>query len=733
MEVKRDFTITGMMCAGCVSTVEGHIAKVKGVKDVTVNLMEGRTLITYDDAETSPQALQDEVRSIGYDMLIEERAEVRDKIREEGESKALKELKGRLGVTVVLAVVAMAVDMWGMELGLSMTFVTSFNLVAASIIMFWTAGDYHVRAFKQLRHGSFTMDTLISLSTLTAYLFSLVRYVVLGTPEEGGLFGNSYFDVVGMIISFVLLGRYIEERAKYRTNDALRKLMALTPDTALVERDGQWVETSVAEIVPGDKVQLRHGDRVPVDGILDSDGSFDQSSITGEPLPVTKTQGETAYSGTISVGKAVTMTVTKVGEESMLGKVVEAVRMAQATKSPIQRIADKVASVFVPAILSIALLTLLLWGLSGGEDPWLHGIYFAISVMVIACPCALGLATPTAITVAMGKASSLGLLVKDATALEQLGKVTDVIYDKTGTLTTGQPHVVADMWIARDAEKEALLVRAEQLSSHPLSVALISAYSAMESGALPEDLTEVPGNGLYFEYQDMGYRIGKRSFACPQSLGEVEEQVSALEAKYPFGTIVYYADDDRLLALFVIEDEVRAEVPEAIGRIEKEHGVTVHLLSGDREERVTAFAQDAGIRVAKGGLSPLDKKEYIETLQSNGRTVAMVGDGINDSPALAVADLSVAMGSGSDIATDVAQVTVVSGLPHALGSAISLSKRTIRIIHQNFFWAFFYNMLAVPIAAGLFYPAFFVSPMIAAAAMAFSSVTVVLNSLRLRK
>ena len=732
MNIERQFTVTGMMCAGCVATVEGALRKASGVQEVSVNLMEGRTLVTYDDQVTSPEELQRIVRSIGYDMLIEAEASEREAIREEGESRALKALRRRLIVTVLLAIIAMVVGMYGGHWGISSAWVLRINAVIATVILLWSAGDYHLRAWKQLRHASFTMDTLISMSTLTAYLFSLVRYLALGEVESGDLFGNSYFDVVGMIVSFVLLGRYIEERAKQRTNTALRQLMALAPDSAMVEREGVWLELPLSELVVGDRIRLRHGDSVPVDGKLEEEGSFDESSITGEPLPRTKVAGEEVYSGSISVGKATTFIATKVGEETLLSRVVEAVRHAQATKAPIQRIADKVAGYFVPTILFLALATLLAWGLGGGETPWLHGIYFAISVLVIACPCALGLATPTAITVAMGKASSLGLLVKDATALEQLGKVTDVVYDKTGTLTKGTPTIVAAQWLAKTPENEALLVRAEQMSSHPLGAAIIAAYSAMGSDVTPESLTEVPGNGLFFSHNGENYRIGSRAFVWSDSPMDSVD-IEALERDYPFATMVYYATDDQLLAVLVIEDEIREEVPEAMAQLATRHEVTVHLLSGDQTGRVEAFAKIAGIKKAKGELSPLDKKSYIEQLQSEGKVVAMVGDGINDSPALAAADLSIAIASGSDIATEVAQLTVVSGSPFALEQAIALSKRSSRIIHQNFFWAFFYNMLAVPIAAGLFYPALFVSPMIAAAAMAFSSVTVVLNSLRLRR
>lgn len=703
MIVERAFTITGMMCAGCVGTVEKHLRSTDGVIEVTVNLMEGRTLITYDDRVTSPEQLRSAVRSIGYDMLIEERASERERIREVTESRALRVLLVKLVLTVVLSVVMM-LPMWVSSVKLPHW----FTLLGATFIMLWSAGDYHVRAFRQLHHGSFTMDTLISMSTMVAFVASLVGY-------------GHYLDVVGMIVSFVLLGRYIEERAKYRTNDALRQLLSLAPDTAHVQRSGVWIELPLSEVVVGDCLRMRHGDSVPVDGRLLGTGTFDESSITGEPLPITKESGEEVFAGTISVGQVVEIIATKVGEETLLGRVVESVRRAQATKAPIQRIADKVSGIFVPVILGIAFVTLLAWGWSGS---WEEGIFYAINVMVIACPCALGLATPTAITVAMGRASSMGLLVKDAVALEHLGRVTDVIYDKTGTLTVGHPKVVGEVWLQRTPEEEALLVKAEQMTSHPLSVAIMSKYSSLGSEAVPESLLEIPGSGIYFEHNGEGYRVGSQQFVWPEGYSG---------ATLPPGSQVYYATDSKLIAVLVIDDEIRAEVPSAIEALQRKHNVQVHLLSGDKEGRVLAFADEAGIVSAKGGCSPLDKKAYITSLQSEGKVVAMVGDGINDSPALATADLSVAIGSGSDIATNIAQLTVVSTSPYAIERAICLSKETRRIIHQNFFWAFFYNMLAVPTAAGLFAPTFTITPMIAAAAMAFSSVTVVLNSLRLRR
>ena len=726
---QQQFTVTGMSCAGCVAAVQKQLQQAKGVQEASVQLLEGRTLITYDETLTSPEQLQKEVQSIGYDMIItrEEKEQARE--REEVTARELQQVRRKMILTLGMLLLTMLLAHgWIPILHFSNKVVELAILLISSVVMFYSAIDYHRRALKQLRHGTFTMDTLISMSVSVAYFFSLIRYTFLQIPEGGSLFSNSYFDVVTMVMSFVLVGKYIEERAKYKTNDALRQLMAMAPETALVLRGGEWQEVPVEEIRVGDHIMLRRGDRLPVDGKLLEPATLEESSLTGEPLPQDKAVGDAVYSGTLSVGAVTTYVAEKIGSESLLGRIIEAVRKAQQSKAPIQRIADKVSGIFVPVVLGLALLTLLLWGLLGTSEPWLHGLYFAITLLCIACPCALGLATPTALTVAMGRASKEGLLIQDAVALEQLARVTDIVYDKTGTLTEGNP-IVIEVLGEMTATEEALLVRAEQGSSHPLSQAILARFSMMESNAMPEELHEVAGEGLYFMNDGIRYHIGNKA---PKELKEDDTLRGALAA-HPYATLVYYTAGERLIALLVIEDQIRDGVPVALQTLEHRYGVALHLLSGDREERVQALARKLSIEQAVGGLSPLDKKAYIEALQAKGRVVAMVGDGINDSPALATADLSIAMGTGSDIANSVAQITSVSGSPFAIGNAIALSKKTVQVIHQNFFWAFLYNLLALPIAAGLFYPHLFVTPMIAAAAMACSSICVVLNSLRLRK
>ena len=726
---KRLFTVTGMHCAACVSAVQERLLKTKGVRDAEVNLMEGRTLISYDDRETSPTELRDAVRSIGYDMLIDEDTEVQDRELMSSQERALRLLLRKLVLTALLSILAMGLMMTHESIGLSskLTYILSFAIGA--IIYIYAAGDYVRRAMKQLTKGSFTMDTLIAISTTVAFVYSTIRFIFVEEPAQVGLM-HTYFDVIGMIMTFILLGRYIEERAKRRTTDSLRKLMSLAPQEAMVMVGESFVRRDIKELRIGDEVMLRKGDRVPVDGILLSEGAFDESSITGEPIPVEKVAGDEVFSGSLSVGRAAIIRATKVGRKTLLGRIIATVRRAQASKAPIQRIADRIASVFVPAVLFIALLTLCLWGLcSDAPEPWLRGLDHAISVLVIACPCALGLATPTAITVAMGKASRNGLLIKDAVALEQLGKVTDVVLDKTGTITIGQPKVVDAKWTTEDNHLlKSLLVQAEEKSSHPLASAIVSRYGHRVEEDLPVEVRETAGGGIAFDYKGKTYRAGQRRFVGDPDLTEDMQQ---LESLHPDSTLIYYTCDGELLALLVLEDKLHPETEIALSRLRERIGVELHLLSGDTQARVDTIAAPLGIQKAQGGMLPLDKKSYVDDLRKDGRVVAMVGDGINDSPALASADLSIAMGNGSDIATDVAQVTALGNSPFAIERAIHLSKSTIRIIYENFLWASIYNIVAIPLAAGLF-TSVVIDPAVSAAAMAFSSVLVVLNSLRLR-
>ena len=725
---QRSFDVEGMMCANCVAHVRKALDSVPGVSRADVSLPGKSAVVDYDPERVKFADLQDAVRRAGYD-LFEADEEASDLRRKE----AWKDTRRRLIVTVTLTVVMMLLHHLGHLTPLSEPLILTLMAAASGVVYFYVAGGYHLRALKQLSQGVTTMDTLISMGTTVAFFYSLVRWVLVLSGSSRGILSASYFDVVGMIMSFVLIGRLLEERAQSQTTRSLSSLLELIPETALVEREGSKVEVSISEIVVGDVLLIRKGERIPVDGILLEQGVLDESSITGEPIPVEKDAGDQVLSGAICVGESVRMMAQVVGDDTLLQRIVESVRKAQASQAPIQRIADRVASYFVPAIFAIAIVTLLSWGIFGDvPSPWMHGIYFLISVIVIACPCALGLATPTAITVAMGRASEHGALIKDATVLETLSKVTDIVLDKTGTLTEGKPTIVDEIWTTKDQRLPiSILVSGESQSTHPLAGAVVRHYS--EQNNHPDvSVSEQIGEGLVLVYNNITYRIGKRGFALSTE-NDFSPEVKAFEAKNRTRTLLYYAREDILLGVLAIDDELREGAQAFVRRIEDELGIRTHLLSGDRTLRVEGMAQQVGVSHFSGEVTPPDKKEYIDRLKDEGRIVAMVGDGINDSPALAVADVSIAMGTGSDIANETAGVTFVGSSLAQLGDTITLSRRTVRVIYQNFFWAFFYNVICIPLAAGIFYPKLFISPMWAAGAMAMSSLCVVLNSLRIRR
>lgn len=735
MRIKETYSITGMACAGCVAHVQDAISKLKGVSYVEVTLVEGRTVVEYDTDLIIPEEIKRVVDAMGYRLLLGD-PKTREREQKRFERRNLMSIRIRLIVTVCMSVLMMLVGMKHEALGMDHHTAQIIQAVAATVVYFFCAWGYHVRTLKQMRTLSFTMDTLISMSISVAYFFSLYRLFSLGDETLSSVFRYSYFDVVGMIMSFVLLGKLLEEQAKSRTTDSLRRLIDLTPQTAMVMGDrGEYEEIAIEDIKIGDRVLIRKGDRVPVDGVSEGHGTFDESSITGESLPVERMAGTPVLSGSVCVGAPVVVVAHKVGADTVLSRIIETVRQAQASKAPIQRIADKVSGVFVPVILGLSFLAFIVWGLAGGEDAWLHGLYFGITTLVIACPCALGLATPTAITVAIGAASEKGILIRDAVALELLGKVTDIVFDKTGTLTSGLPTVSSVLWTVETDEYKSLLVSAEKHSSHPLSGALIRSFGKYQKDQHIIDFVETPGKGISFVFNGEEYRVGNKGL-----VGEIvckpheEPSVKEFEQRHSLSTLVYYTRGNRLLGLFAIEDEVLADASKTISEL-KAAGVRVHILSGDRTERVEKIASQLGVDSFRGNVLPEDKKTYVDDLRGDGqkRIVAMIGDGINDSPALASADVSIAVATGADVAMDVAMVTIMGATVESVVQAVHLSRRTSKIIKQNFFWAFVYNLTALPIAAGLFYPALFISPMWAAGAMAASSVCVVMNSLRIKR
>jgi Cu2+-exporting ATPase len=584
------------------------------------------------------------------------------------------------------------------------------------------------------------MDTLVALSTSIAYLFSVFNTLFPDYLISKGLEPHVYFEAAGVIIAFILLGKCFEEKAKSSTSSALKKLIGLQPKTVMkIADDGTEAIIPVASVVSGDLLLVRPGEKIPVDGEVVSGSSYvDESMISGEALPVEKKAGEEVFAGTLNQKGSLRLIANKVGGDTILAQIIKMVREAQGSKAPVQKLVDKVAGIFVPIVMGISILSFVVWVIVGGENALTHGLLAMVTVLVIACPCALGLATPTAIMVGVGKGAESGILIKDAESLEQAHKVDVIILDKTGTITEGKPVVTDVFWkdkIENQKYLEALVASIESNSEHPLAEAIVTYYSTIiEKKIKVENFESITGKGASAEVNGKPYYAGNHALLKKYKIN-VQEAFVKIESDWAqqAKTTIYFADSEEVLALLAISDKVKESSKVAIKEL-KRREIEVFMLTGDNEKTAKAVASQVGIEQYYAHRLPADKAAFAEDLQEQGKIVAMVGDGINDSHALAQADVSIAMGKGSDIAMDVAKMTIISSDLQKLPQAISLSKRTVRTIRQNLFWAFIYNVIGIPIAAGILYPffGFLLNPMIAGAAMAFSSVSVVSNSLRLK-
>lgn len=604
----------------------------------------------------------------------------------------------------------------------------------ATPVLGWCGRSFFVNAWRQLRHRTVTMDTLVALSTGIAYLFSLFNMLWPEFWLARGIQPHVYFEASSVIIAFILLGRLLEARAKENTTTAIRKLMGLQPRTVTLVVNGERREVSIEQVRPGDAVLVRPGERIAVDGrIADGASYVDESMLTGEPVAVRKEPGAEVFAGTINQKGSFTFRAEKVGTDTLLARIIRMVQEAQGSKAPVQQRVDRIAAVFVPVIISVALLTFVLWLLLDPADGLTHGMLALVTVLIIACPCALGLATPTAITVGIGKAAEEGILIRDAESLEAARRIDTVVLDKTGTLTEGRPEVTDEAWLGGDRTPTAVLAALERLSEHPLAEAVVAHLKE----AAPVSVTgfeSLTGRGVRGIANGTAYLAGSETLLREQGR-QIDPELARQAARWldEAKTVIWLADERQALGVLAVADTIRESAPQAVRRLH-EAGITVWMVTGDNENTARAIAARAGIEHWKSGVLPDGKCAFIRSLQEQGHRVAMTGDGINDSAALAQADLSIAMGGGSDIAIDVAQMTIVSSDLNRIPDAIALSVRTVRTIRQNLFWAFIYNLIGVPIAAGVLYPVcgFLLNPMIAGAAMAFSSVSVVTNSLRLK-
>lgn len=729
--IRQNFPVLEMSCAACASRVDKTLNRQPGVISASVNYATATATVEYIPEECSPESLKSAIQAAGYDLIIETEQNNPINKAEEAHLKKYRKLKQRTLAAICLSLPISIISMCFIDI----PYAPYLTWLLSTPVVFGLGRDFYINAWKQLKHESANMDTLVANSTGIAYLFSLFNLFFPDFWLSRGIQPQIYFEASSMIIAFILLGRTLEERAKGNTSAALRKLMGLQPKTVTrVTPNGQLQEVAVNLVVPGDRLQVKPGEKIAVDGIVREGSSYvDESMLSGEPVAVKKQAGSKVYAGTINQKGSFIFTAERVGSETMLSQIIRMVQEAQGSKAPVQKTVDRIAAVFVPAILSIALLTFFLWFFLSPSEGFTHGLLAAVTVLIIACPCALGLATPTAIMVGIGKGAENGILIKDAECLEVAKKIDTVVLDKTGTLTEGKPVMTDLIWETESPKLTNLFFSLEKRSEHPLAEAVIS---ALKGENLPlTDFESLTGTGICGKIENNTYYAGnlrllnEHNITVSNRLAEAASRFTE-EAK----TVIWFANETEALAVAAITDQIKDTSKQAINTL-KERGIEVYMLTGDSRKTAAVLAQKTGIPHFRAEVLPAQKADFIKELQQQGKHVAMVGDGINDSAALAQADLSIAMGKGSDIAIDVAKMTIISSDLRKIADAIHLSTLTVRTIRENLFWAFIYNLIGIPVAAGILYPVcgFLLNPMIAGAAMAMSSVSVVTNSLRLRK
>ena len=726
----QTFPVLDMSCAACATRVEKTLNRQPGVYHAQVNYAAATATVEYNPQECTPETLKDAIQNAGYDLVIETNAQ-KEKIAEDAHSRKYRQLKQRTIFSLMLSVPVAIIGMYFMD----WTYANCVMWILSTPVVFWLGRDFYRNAWKQLKHRTSNMDTLVAVSTGIAYTFSLFN---LFWPEfwlSRGIHPHVYFEAASVIISFILLGRLLEEKAKGNTSEAIKKLMGLQPATVtILTPEGQLKEIPVEQVQQGQRLVVKPGSRIAVDGTVYEGSSYvDESMLTGEPLPTEKTPSAKVYAGTINQKGSFSFIADKVGSETVLAHIIRMVQDAQGSKAPVQQLVDRIAAIFVPTILSIAVLSFLVWIWLDSSNGFTHGLLAAVTVTIIACPCALGLATPTAIMVGIGKGAENGILIKDAESLETARKVNAIVLDKTGTLTEGRPTVTDISDPLLQSPLGDVLFTLESASEHPLAQAIVQ-YQTRQ--ILPmKEFESLTGLGVRGKINGTYYYAGNRRLLETHHLTvspALTEEAARLsqEAK----TVIWLADSQQALGLIAIADRIKPTSKEAVRQLQ-EMGISTYMLTGDNPETAQRIAAQCGITHFQAEVLPQQKAQFIKDLQKEGKIVAMVGDGINDSAALAQADLSIAMGKGSDIAMDVAKMTLISSDLNKITDAIRLSQATVRTIRENLFWAFIYNLIGIPVAAGILYPinGFLLNPMIAGAAMAMSSVSVVSNSLRLKR
>jgi P-type Cu+ transporter len=771
-----DIPVEGMTCAACQASVQRALQRQPGVLDAAVNLMMKNAAVTYDPAVTRPEALVEAIRDTGYEAELprpEQTAFAEQEAADRADEKEFRSLRRKALAAGAAGVVAMVLSMplmasgvhrgpvgdpfmrWTME---SLTpalravlpwlyrippAVLSYTLLALTAgVMAWAGRHFYVRAWSAFRHRSADMNTLVAVGTGAAFLDSALATLAPRLFLSRGVAPDVYYEAVVIIIALILTGNAFEARAKTRTSAALRALAALQPKTARVVKSvqgiDQEIDVPVESVTAGDTVVLRPGERIPVDGeVLSGASAVDESMLTGESMPVAKQAGDRVIGGTINRTGAFRFRATMLGADSALARIVRLMRDAQGTRAPIQRLADRVSGIFVPVVIGLAAATFAIWLAADGSA--VRAFAAAVAVLIIACPCAMGLAVPTAVMVATGRGAELGILIKGGEALQRAGDVTTVVLDKTGTITEGRP-TVTDLIPAPGSKVSAdallrLVAGLESASEHPLADAVVR--HARERGLAvpaPEEFQSVTGRGAVGVVEGSFLAAGNERLMDDYAVDPAPLAADAERLTGEGKTAIHVAVDGKLAGLLAVADPLKATSREAVARLRR-MGLEVVLLTGDNRRTAEAVAREAGIERVVAGVLPEGKVAEIRRLQGEGNIVAMVGDGVNDAPALSAADLGMAIGTGADVAVEASDVTLMRGDPRGIAAAVALSRRTLRTMRQNLFWAFIYNVIGIPIAAGALYPAFgiLLSPILASAAMAFSSVSVVGNSLRLRR
>ncbi len=755
--VSASLNIGGMTCAACVYHVERALSGVNGVANATVNLGVEKATVKYSPELTGLDELRRAVEEAGYSVeSVGDRERELERLSKVRETRALRNRLAFAATGAVLLFLGAFGGFPWVSGWMDMTFYPFLLWALATPVLFWAGAPFYRSGLLALRHGSANMHTLIALGTATAYGYSatmvLLEAFAPSVLVNAGIDGKVFFETSAVIITLVLLGRYLEARARGQTSEAIRRLIELRPTTARVVREDGEVEVPVGQVVVGDLLLVRPGEYIPVDGeVTNGYSSVNESMLTGESMPVEKSPGDRLYGATLNEQGALFCRATRVGEDTALAQIIWLVQEAQATRAPIQKLADKVSAYFVPFVVAVAVATFVLWLLIGPAPALTYAILVFVAVLIIACPCALGLATPTALIVGIGRGAEQGVLVKQAEALETAHRVDTVILDKTGTLTTGKPVVTGLTAIGMEEDELlALAASAERGSEHPLAEAIVAEAQArgLVLGTI-SGLRNIPGRGIEAQVEGESVLLGNR-LLMEESEVSLNGFSEASESMAQQGlTTMFLATGGQARGVIAVADTLKPEAREGVARLQ-EMGLSVVMLTGDNASTAYGIAQQLGIDRLEAEVLPQDKAEIVRNLQREGRVVAMVGDGINDSPALAQANVGMAIGGGADIAAESADITLMRGDVRGVAAAIALSRQTIRTIKQNLFWAFFYNVLLIPVAAGALYPLFlavggvpgslefffgtqgFLNPVLAALAMAFSSVTVISNSLRLR-